>query len=150
MKKIMMVLMIVAGVSSVAFGQTNMSKDKNDSIGAQLIAMEKQAWETWKNQDRSFQQSLLSEDAVAVSDTGVAGKTQFLNDIFTDCKVKSYSVDNFKVVMLEKNTALMTYKATQDAMCGGKQMPATQWASSMYMKRGGKWLNVFYQTSNVQ
>jgi uncharacterized protein (TIGR02246 family) len=32
----------------------------------------------------------------------------------------------------------------QDAVCGGKTQPATVRASSVYVKRDGKWLNVFY------
>jgi hypothetical protein len=52
--------------------------------------------------------------------------------------------------MLAKDTALMTYKATQDAVCNGKKSPPVQWASSLYVKRGGKWVNAFYQTSTAQ
>ncbi len=39
MKKLMMILMIAIGVSSVAFGQTKMSKDSKTE--AQIIALEK-------------------------------------------------------------------------------------------------------------
>ncbi len=49
MKKLMMILMIAIGVSSVAFGQTKMSKD--NSVEAQIIALEKAGWEAWKNKD---------------------------------------------------------------------------------------------------
>ncbi len=145
MKRIMMILLIAIGVSAIAFGQTKMSKDTNNSVEAQVIALEKQGWETWKNQDRGFLQNVLSEDAVIVGDSGVADKTQYFKDSFTDCKVKSYSLDNFKVVMLDKNAALLTYMATQDGVCGGRTIPAKVIASSVYVKRGGKWLNAFYQ-----
>jgi hypothetical protein len=49
MKKIIMILMIVIGVSSIAFGQTKTSKDK--TVEAQIIALEKAGWEAWKNKD---------------------------------------------------------------------------------------------------
>ncbi len=52
MKKIMMILMIAIGVSSVAFGQTKMSKDSKTE--AQIIALEKAGWEAWKNKDASW------------------------------------------------------------------------------------------------
>ncbi len=52
MKKLMMILMIAIGVSSVAFGQTKMSKDSK--VEAQIIALEKAGWEAWKNKDTSW------------------------------------------------------------------------------------------------
>jgi hypothetical protein len=147
MKKIIMLVVIAIAASSVAFGQ--MKADK--SLETKLIAMETKAWETWKNNDRSFIQSVLSDDAVFVDETGVSDKAQFIKNLYSGgCAVKSYALDNFKFVMLAKDTALMTYKATQDAVCNGKKSPPVQWASSLYIRRSSKWENVFYQTSTVQ
>lgn len=103
-----------------------------------------------KAQDPKFLQGLLSDDSMFVDASGVADKTGYFKNSFTDCKVTSYTLDNFKVMWFDKNTAIVTYKAAQDGTCGGQALPASQWASSMYMKRGGKWMNVFFQTSNVQ
>ncbi len=41
MKKLMMILMIAVGLSSVAFGQTKIPKD--NAVEAQITALEKQA-----------------------------------------------------------------------------------------------------------
>jgi hypothetical protein len=46
--------------------------------------------------------------------------------------------------MINKDAALITFTGMQDAVCGGKTQPATVRASSLYVKRNGKWLNVFY------
>ncbi len=143
MKKLMMILMIAIGVSSVAFGQTKMSKD--NSVKTQLIALEKQSWEEWKNKNGGFFQTLLTDEAVNVGVGGLSNKSQIVKSTSSDCDVKSFSVDNFKVVMLDKNVALLTYAAIQDGVCGGRTIPAKVFASSVYVKRGGKWLNAFYQ-----
>lgn len=63
MKKIIMLVVIAIAASSVAFGQIKADK----SLETKLIAMETKAWETWKNNDRSFIQSVLSDDAVFVT-----------------------------------------------------------------------------------
>ena len=143
MKKLMMILMIAIGVSSVAFGQTKMSKESK--VEAQLIALEKQSWEEWKNKNGGFFQTLLTDEAVNIGIGGLSNKSQIVKSTSSDCEVKSFSVDNFKVVMLDKNVALLTYAATQDGVCGGRTIPAKVIASSVYVKRGGKWLNAFYQ-----
>jgi hypothetical protein len=141
--------MIAIGVSSVAFGQTKMSKDSK--VEAQIIALEKQSWEEWKNKNGNFFQTLLTDEAVNITVGGLSNKSQIVKSTSSDCEVKSFSVDNFKVIMLDKDAALLTYTATQDGVCSGKTIPAKVLASSVYVKRSGKWLNAFYQeTPTVQ
>ncbi len=148
MNKIMMILMIAIGVSSVAFGQTKMSKD--NSVETQIIALEKAGWEAWKNKDAKWFQANLTDDALSVRSDGVTDKAQNIKDL-PNCEVKSVSLDGFKFLMLDKNSALITFTGMQDAVCGGKTQPSTVRASSVYVKRGGKWLNAFYtETPAVQ
>ncbi len=142
MKKIIMIMAIAIAASSVAFGQM---KSKDNSVEARLIAIEKQSWEEWKNKNGGFFQTLLTDEAVNVGVGGLSNKSQIVKSTSSDCEVKSFSVDNFKVVMLDKNVALLTYAAIQDGVCGGRTIPAKVFASSVYVKRGGKWLNAFYQ-----
>lgn len=141
MKKLMMILMIAIGVSSVAFGQEKTSK--NNSVKAQIIALEKAGWQAWKNKDANWYQKNLTDDALSVHGNDVADKAQNIKD-FIGCEVKSFSLDDFKFVMIDKDAALITFKAMQDAVCNGKTQPAAVRASSVYVKRGGKWLNIFY------
>ena len=142
MKKIIMLLVIAIAASSVAFGQM---KSKANSVEARLIALEKQSWEEWKNKNGGFFQTLLTDEAVNIGVGGLSNKSQIVKSTSSDCEVKSFSVDNFKVVMLDKNVALLTYTATQDGVCSGQTIPAKVISSSVYVKRGGKWLNAFYQ-----
>ncbi len=151
MKKIFMILMIAIGVSSVAFGQTKMSKNADNSVQAQVVALEKQSWEEWKNKNSAWFQTYLTEDFLNVHNDGVTDKAQTVKSIATDCDVKSYSLDNFKFVMLDKNVALLNYTAMQDAVCSGKTIPANVRVSVVYVKRGGKWLEALYmETPTVQ
>lgn len=149
MNKIMMILMIAIGVSSAAFGQTKMSKESK--VEAEIIALEKAGWEAWKNKDAKWFQNNLTDDAVLVNSEGISNKAQVIKSTPTDCDVKSFSLDNFKLVMLDKNVALLTYTAMQDAVCNGKTIPANVRASVNYVRRGGKWLEALYmETPTVQ
>ncbi len=141
MKKIMMILMIAVGVSSVAYGQTKMAKDSK--VEAQIIALEKQAWQEWTNKNTSFVQNYLADDAFYVYADGVVDKTQIVKSIPT-CELKSFSLDNFTFRLLDKNSALLNYTAAQDATCYGKKQAANIRVSSVYVRRGGKWLSLSY------
>ncbi len=149
MKKIMMVLMIAIAATSAAFGQATMAKDSK--IEEQIIALEKAGWEAWKNKNADWYQTNLAEDALQVSGKGVLNKSQILKITGTDCEIKSFSLDNFKFLMLDKNSALITFTGMQDGVCGGKTIPAKVHSTSVYVNRGGKWLNALYtETPTVQ
>lgn len=135
--------MISIGISSVALGQTKTSKDKNNSVERQILALEKAGWEAWKNKDAAWFQTNQADDALSVHADGVTDKAQGIKDL-PSCDVKSVSLSDFKFLMINKDAALITFTGNQDAVCGGKTQPSKVRASSVYAKRGGKWLNVFY------
>jgi hypothetical protein len=114
-----------------------------------LVNLEKQSWEAWKNRDGKFFQEFLSDDHVEVGFGGVSNKAEVVAVVGSPvCQVKSYALDHFEFKMLDKNTALLTYREDQDATCH-KVVPSPCWVSSLYMKRGERWLNVLYQQSQI-
>ena len=91
----------------------------------------------------------VTDDSFLVNSEAVSTKAEVVKSTGTDCDVKSFSLDNFRLVMLDKNTALMTYTATQDAVCSRKPMPANVRVSAVYARRGGKWLQALYTGISV-
>jgi hypothetical protein len=111
-----------------------------------IIATEKKLWEAWKNKDAKPFRANLSGDSVLVSDSGVADKATVVNSMATmDCEVRSYSLSDIKVIFPASNVAIITYKGTQDASCGGQTAPAAVWASSTYVRRGNAWMAASHQ-----
>jgi len=118
-------------------------------IKEQLIKLEKQSWEAWKNRDGKFFQDFLSDDHVEVGFDGVSNKAEIVSFVGSPvCQVKSYELDQFELKMLDKNTALLTYREAQDTVCHNP-VPSPCWVSSLYMKRGDRWLNVLYQQTEI-
>ena len=116
-----------------------------------IIATERKLWEAWKNKDMKPFKANLSADAVMIGDSGVADKKTSLSALESmACEVKSYELSDIKVTFLNSSAALITYKGTQDATCGGTQVPAAVWASSAYVMRGGKWLAASHQETPVK
>ena len=116
-----------------------------------IISTEKKLWEAWKAKDMKVFKANLSADSVMIGDTGVASKADALKEMETmTCEVKSYALSDIKVTFLNNDAALITYKGTQDATCGGQQVPAAIWASSAYVKRGGRWYAASHQETPVK
>jgi hypothetical protein len=113
-----------------------------------LEGLERQSWQAWKKRDGKFFSQFLSDDHVEVGATGVANKEAVVATVASPvCVVNSYAVDRFKLTVFDANTALLTYHAAQDTTCAGKAVPSPVWASSLYIRRGGRWLNALYQHS---
>ena len=111
-----------------------------------IIATEKKLWEAWKNKDMKPFKANLSADAIMISNMGVADKKASLTAMEGEgCEVKSYELMDLKVTFLNSSTAILTYKSTQDATCGGEAVPPTVWSSSVYVMRGGRWYAASHQ-----
>jgi len=147
MKKVMVILMIVNSVSSFAFSQTKMSD--NPKAEAQIIALEKAGWQAWKDKNVDWYKKNTTKDFLMVLAEGTRNKADVLKATATECAVKSFSLADFKCVMLNESAALLTYTAMQDAVCGGKTSAPKVRASVNYVKRGGKWLEAFYMETPV-
>jgi hypothetical protein len=48
-----------------------------------------------------------------------------------------------------QKTAILTYKAMQDATCNGKIQAALVWVTSMFVKPGSSWVSNFHQETPI-
>ena len=116
-----------------------------------IVATEKKLWEAWKNKDMKPFKANLAADSIMITDSGVSDKTTSLQAMESmACDVKSYELSDIKVTFLNNSTAILTYKSTQDATCGGQAVPPTVWSSSVYVKRGGRWLAASHQETTAR
>lgn len=142
MKRLIIIFTLVA----VAVTFASVQAQRNNSVEAEIVALEKRAFEAWKNKDKKFFEEHLAEDGRYLDLNGGGGKAQYVKAIIdNDCTVSKYSLDNTKVTLLNKDAALLTYRYTHDVVCGGTPEASPLWASTIYVKRGGKWLIAFHQ-----
>jgi hypothetical protein len=116
-----------------------------------LIRMEKEDWEVAKKKDWKAYDRLLAEDFVWVDASGViAGRTPVVRYL-SDLDLKDYSLEDVQVTMLSKDVALLTYKVTQQGAFRGQALPsAPSYVSSEWVRRGGRWVNVFTQMTEAK
>jgi hypothetical protein len=128
------------------------AQNKTDTIAIKqkLIQLEKASWDAWKNRDSKFYETFLSDDHVEIGGGGIGNKAEVIATVATPrCNVKSYTADKFQFILFNSNSALLTYYATQETMCGTYKVPSPVWVSSLYIKRGNTWLNAAYQQTPV-
>src|SRR5882757_3025962 len=137
-------LPLILGVtaSSASFGQA--IPMRNDVAQAKIITIENAGWNAWKNKDSRWYRDNTTKDVLWINADGITDKVRFLKDLPTDCDVAGFSLANYRFGVSTADTIIMTYTATQDAVCGGKTLPKKVRASVVYVRRGGKWLEALY------
>jgi hypothetical protein len=144
MMKRLAVVLLLAFATNVMFAE---SGGKQADTEKKLVENEKQLWQAWQDKKGEPFRNMLSKDTVAVNPMGIErGAEKAASEIEKgDCAVKSWEIHDPKVDWLDKNTALITYHAVQDATCGDQKVPDAVWSSSIWVKQKDKWMNAFHQ-----
>ena len=137
--------LLLAGLASPALAAPAPGAPKADPLEAELIAMETASWVAWQAHDGKFFDRFLSADHVEVGVGGPGDKAGVVAGVAGGgCTVASYVVDRFTFTRFSADSALLTYRAAQDTRCGGAAVPSPVWASSLFVKRDGRWQNAVY------
>src|SRR5262249_47360939 len=101
--------------------------------------------DTFKTGDASKIKVLMAEDHTAVTPWG--GKQTREDQIQTlpELKLTEYDAGPMTIKMLGADGALVTYALKMKGTFKGKELPAHCYASAVWVRRDGKWLELHYQ-----
>lgn len=107
--------------------------------------------EAFKNRDAVAIERLLTEDHTAVTAYygGPQTRAQQLKSL-PDLKLTEYATGKYDVTLLSKDVALVTYALKQKGTFQGKEVPRRSYASALWVNRGGKWREAFYQETPLE
>ena len=165
MKKVCVLLIAMFALAATALGQsaptsqpnsgrikpptatstsTGRSSAASNSLEEMLVAREKAVWELIKKKDGVGFAAYLAEDMIYVTDDGVHPKAATVKGI-TEAGPPEVMLSDWKVMMIDKDAAIVTYTIKSGAVAACGPEPLTQRGSTVWVKRGGKWLAVFHQ-----
>ena len=152
MKKhtILFCLALIATVP-ICFGQTKSSQSQ--LAGAKetaVVNLEKSAWEAYKNKQGDAFRKLLAKDYYGAYAEGIKNLDAEVADMEKG-ELRQYSFADTKVVFPNPDVAVMTYKVTmQGTSSAGQDISGTYNASSVWVKRDGKWLGALHTEVKAQ
>jgi hypothetical protein len=147
MKKTILIILYGLAITGVMMGQTKSSKESK--LEAQIIDIEKAGWNAFKTKDPGWFESNTTDDYLQITAEGTSTKTDVIHAL-DDCNLKSFKLDDFMLVKLNKSALILIYTATQDGMCEGSKLPDKVKVAVNYVRRGGKWLEAFYMDTPVE
>lgn len=115
-----------------------------------LSANETALWTAWKNKDVKPFQMWLTADGVSIGEEGIGNKAELVKMLPSmPCEVKSFTLSDWKLSMVDADAAVLTYKGVADGTCAGQPIP-TVWSSSLWVNRKGKWVVFAHQETPVK
>jgi hypothetical protein len=117
----------------------------NDPSVDFFVGLESQVWDALARGDATADHVLLSDDFIGVYPTGFADRSDHVGQLDQGSTVADYDieVETATVRMLTQEHALLSYEARfrRHAGDGGERV----YVSSLWSRRGGRWVNVFSQ-----
>jgi len=121
---------------------------QSDTVRQYLIAEERASWDLAIKRNAAAYAALHASDFFTVTATGRMDRTRSETSAmdpgvrFDQCDLSA-----FDVRFVAPDAALVTYHVTAAGLDHGKALQLDSYASSLWMRREGKWTNVFYQAT---
>src|SRR6266853_4518892 len=116
-----------------------------------LMALDKQANESYVKGDSKFFEGMLSDKFVILTDDGQrmdkAATVKMIASV--KCDIKSMDLTEPALSMIDADTYALSYKATWDGTCNGPdgkpmKVPSPIRSASIWVRSGDKWQAVFH------
>src|SRR5689334_1066532 len=120
-----------------------------NTLDKALIANERKLNDSVAKADKATFQSLVSPNAWSADSGGFMKVSDFIA-MFDQVKVSNWSMSGEKVNWLDGNNAIVTYTWTGSGTFQGQPMPGTVYASTVWTKKGDKWVATYHQESEAK
>ena len=160
MKNAILTLGVLVLTSGIAFAQevndpeptaqsaTAGATAPHSALEKALIANENKVADALMKKDKAAFTLLVAADGWSIDGNGFM-KASELAAALDQLVIKSYKISDEKVSWVDPNTAIVGYKWTGSGTFAGQPFPPVVYASTVWTKKGDKWVAVFHQESEA-
>ena len=111
-----------------------------------ILALEHRVWKALSTGDAAADTDLLDPAFVGVYPDGVASRADHAAQVDAGPSVGRYAIEAARLLRLSPDTVLLSYHATYTRPRDGEGVPPrAMYVSSIWTRRGTRWVNVFSQ-----
>ena len=114
-----------------------------------VVAAEKNAWQNIKDKKLDDFKKIFSADFKGVYADGINSVDKEIAGV-KDLDLKSYTLGDIGVVMIDKDAALLTYTVTVEGTQDGKDISGKLNVASVWKKEGNDWRCVFHTDAQTK
>jgi hypothetical protein len=143
-KTLPLVVISLLAVASVCLTAANAQTKSTASASDQMIIEKSRAtWEAYKSRNKAAMEALTAKEYASNSVTGPSTLKEDL-DTIDKLTIEAYTIDEPKVTWVNKDVAILRYKADLKGSYDGKPFVPV-YATEVWVNRGGKWQVFSYQ-----
>jgi hypothetical protein len=142
MKKVFWTLGLLALTANLAAAQDKAALEKA------LLANENKINDAVAKGDKATFTALVAPDAWSADGNGPMKVSDFIS-AFDQIKVTSWKITEPKVSWIDANNAVVVYTWTGAGTFQGMKMPTKVYASTVWTKKGDKWIAAYHQESEA-
>lgn len=117
---------------------------------ADVIAKEKQAWDTVRQKDFESFKKIMAIDGIYVSHHGVLDPAGTIKET-SELDLTDLTFSDWKVLPIDKNAVVVTYTAHVQGRIEGQPLVASSVrGSTAWVNRGGQWLAIYHRDSEAK
>ena len=137
----------VAGVSTAGAQSPEVVKLRDE-----LIELEKASWGFMRDKNYEGMKSFLADDGLLIFWDGTRLNKRQTLELMKDYKLTDFTIEpTYAVRMITADVATLLYRVTYtSSLKGGPAQNVMVLASSLYVRRDGKWWSVLYQESSIR
>jgi hypothetical protein len=124
--------------------------EHSDSVGRELMALEKKYWNAIKDKDSSTAASLSNDPCVVVGaqGVGVLDRTTLGRMLQgATYELKEFAFDDVHIRRVTDDVAVVAYKVKEDLVVEGQDVNLEAFDSSVWVRRNGEWICVVHTES---
>lgn len=114
---------------------------------SEVYNLEHEFAEALVHKDKSFLTEHLADDLIEVGWNGVVFTKDKLMGVMGYLDISQYDISNVKFRPLDRGAILLTYDLDVNANAAGRSAPSREYASSVWVKRDGRWVMQMHQST---
>ena len=142
MKKVVWTLAMLALMSGATYAQDKAALEKA------LIVYEHKINEAVAKSDKAAFTDLITPDTMSADGHGFMKASEFAA-VLDQVKVKTWTLSEEKVWWVDPGTAIVTSTWTGSGTFQGQPFPSKTYCSTVWTKKGDRWVAVFHQESEA-
>jgi hypothetical protein len=148
MRKFIAILATIVVTVAAAGAQESSAGKSDDTTVKMLIANEHSLYQAVAKADKASFQSLVLPEGVWTTMSGFIPLGR-LADGLDAFQLQKWGIDNPRVTWTDGNTAILLYVRTGGGTFNGHPFAAVTLASTLWTKRGDKWLAIHHQETDL-
>lgn len=126
------------------------AKPAAGSNDAMIIAQEQKIIDAIKSRNEAAFKSHVDVNGWVVSTSGPKTIAEDVAELFSqEATITEYKMEDPHVQWIDKDAAILTYRSSSTATYQGKTMSMMSYDTTVYARRGTKWVAIFHQSTEM-